>query len=675
MANNIVIVGGGYAGVLTAKKLAKKFKKDDTINITLIDKSPYHVMLTELHEVAAYRVEEDAIRASLKKIFAGRKVNVVLDKINDFDFENKKVIGDHNTYDYDYLVIAAGSKPTFFGVEGAEENAYTLWSYDDALNIRHRLDDMFKEASRMPEKKDRKKLLSFYVVGAGFTGVEMAGELAEYIPFACEKFEIDRDDVNIAIIDILERTIPNLPSKLSAKVEKRLDKMGVHVLLRTSVVGIGPDFIETVCGEEHCKSPAGMVIWAAGIESCDITGVAAQCLLAAGRNRIKTDQHLRALENKSVYVIGDNMLYTPEGSDAPVPQVVENCEHSAATCARNIAVDITGKGELEAYNPKFHGFMVCVGGRYGVARVGLPNLMLNLPSFLAMLSKHMINVIYFIQVLGWNKVWTYIRHEFFTIRNRRSFLGGHFSNRTPSFLLMPLRVWLGVVWLFEGIHKILENWLSAPMLTGFFGGANAWYDSLLGLGGGADGASSASGVAEVIDAVSSASGEVADAVTSASGEIADGAVQAGTVLMNFNFLGLFHTIFVSAKSLASSTLSDFAFKLDVPLMNWFVDNFILKSDGMQIFMQISIVILEILVGAALIGGLFTSPAALLSLILQFMFVCTTGLYLSTFWMVFAGIAVLVAGGRTLGLDYYVMPVLKKAWKKIGWVRKSYLYHD
>jgi NADH dehydrogenase len=389
------------------------------------------------------------------------------------------------------------------------------------------------------------------------------------------------------------------------------------------------------------------------------------------------------------------MLYTPEGEERPVPQIVENCEHSADTAAHNLECAITGKGQMEKYKPSFHGFMVCIGGRYGVARVGLPNMMFNLPSWLAMFSKHFINIIYFVQVLGWNKVFSYIRHEFFTIRNCRSFVGGHFSNRTPSFLLVPLRVWLGAVWLFEGIMKIVEGWMTSPKLTGFFGGAQAWYDNIVNSGGGAapDGTSGATTEASVnifshfahllyntayaADAVSAATGAGAGGGAAAEGAAQAGqaAAQVGTVIFNFNFLGLFHAFFVSGKDLASSTLSDLAFKLDVPVMNWFVNTLILPYDGVQLGMQIFIVIAEILIGLALIGGLFTFPAAGFSLILQFMFVTTTGLYLGTFWMIFAGIAVLIGAGRTFGLDYYAMPALKKGWKKIPVVRKSYLYHD
>ena len=663
----IVIVGAGYAGILTAKKLAKKFKKNDNVSITIIDKNPYHAMLTELHEVAANRVDEESIRVSLKKVFAGRKVNVKLDTVNSFDFDKKIVYGTNENYEYDYMILSAGSKPTFFGTPGAEEHAFKLWSYDDAIVIRHHILNIFRKACRIADPVERKKLLTFFIVGAGFTGVEMAGELAEYVPIITDKFEIDRNDVTINIVDILDRTIPNLPPELSNKVEKRLKKMRVNTMLNTNVCAIGPDFVETKQNGVCTRHDTYTVIWGAGIESADITGEAAKVLESAARNRIKIDPYLRSVDNENVFVIGDNMLYIPEGEDKPVPQIVENCEHSAAIAAYNIGCLINGQGEMKEYKPAFHGFMVCLGGRYGVARVGFPNHMVNLPSFLAMFSKHFINIIYFIQVLGWNKVWSYMKHEFFTIRHCRSFVGGHFSNRTPSFLLVPLRIWLGAVWLFEGIMKGLGGWFSQPKLTGFFGGASAWYDSIINSGTGgakaaADGVTAATGAADAVTAATGAGG----------GQVGE---LVGTTIMNWDFIGLFQAIFVSGKALSESAISDYAFKLNVPIINWFVDTVILSGDSMQIFMQASIVIAEIIIGLALIGGLFTFPAAAVSLVLQFMFVCTTGLYLGTFWMIFAGIAVLIGGGRTFGLDYYVMPLLKNWWKKVRVARKLYIYND
>jgi NADH dehydrogenase len=684
----IVIIGAGYAGILTAKKLSKLIKKREGISIDIIDKNPFSTMLTELHELAAGRVEEDSIRIGLRRVFAGRRVNVICDTVNSVDFENRTLFGAKKIYHYDYLVLAAGSKLTYFGIPGVEEFSYKLWSYEDAVKLREHIEGCFRKAAAA-DTEEQKKRLSFYIAGAGFTGVEMAGELAEYVPILCERYEIDRRLVTVCIVDALKRAVPILPEALSRKVEKRLEKMGVTVMFDTGVAGVGSDFIELKSGGESSRHNTDTVVWAAGIEGSDITMEAAKSLSSEKRGRIKVDKYLRSTEHENVYVIGDNMFYIPDGAEAPVPQMVENCEQSAATAAKNIACAVTGSGEMREYKPVFHGVMVSIGGRYGVGRVGMPKMMFNLPSFLAMFVKHFINIVYFIQILGWNKVASYLKHEFFTIRNCRSFVGGHFSNRTPSFLLLPLRIWLGAVWLFEGVKKVVEGWLSSPKLTGFFGGATDWWNGIINSAAGAaqnavEAVSSAteqgaaSAMEQGVETVSSAAEQgaavaqgVADAVSSATTEAA---ASTGTLIFNWDF-NLFKAAFVSGKSLADSGISDFAFRFDIPLMDRFVNHLILPHDGVQLFMQCAIVFAEILVGLALMGGLFTFPASAASIVLQAMFMATTGIYLGTFWMIFAGVAVLIGGGRTFGLDYYVMPYLKKAWKKLPFVRKLYIYHD
>ena len=491
----------------------------------------------------------------------------------------------------------------------------------------------------------------------------MVGELAEYTPILCKRFGIDREDVTIVDVDGLSRPVPILPEKLSNKVDKRLRKMGVDVVMNASVVGVGENFIKLKKNDQVTEHVAGTVIWTAGIESSELTTEIASQLASGGRGRIQVDEYLRSVDNENVYVIGDNMLYTAPGEERPVPQMVENAEHSAATVAKNIVADITKSGKQESYNPKFHGVMVCVGGRYGVARGGMAKHQINFASFFAMFAKHFINIIYFIQVMGWTKVFSYLKHEFFTIRNRRSFLGGHFSNRTPSFMLVALRIWLGMVWVFEGVMKIVEGWFVEPKLAGFFGGANSWFDSLLGR---IDPAA--------VDAAASASTEAVDTVASASTAVADAAVSTGTVIFDWN-LKLFELILVSGTELAKSTITDIAFKIQVPFVDWFVENGVLGSDGMQMAMQIGITVVQILIGLGLIAGCFTFLSSAVSLVLQAMFVTTTGLYLNTFWMIFAGIAVLFGGGYTFGIDYYLMPFLKEKWKKVRWARKWYLYNE
>ncbi len=652
----VVIIGAGYSGILTAKKLEKKVRGMGDVDIAVIDRNPYHTMLTELHEVAAGRVEESSIRIELDKVFAGRRIRFIHDTASSVDFAGKTVVGEKGRYDYDYLVIAAGSRPTYFGISGAAEHTWPLWSYEDAVRLKTRILDCFRRASSESDLRRKRQLVSFVIVGAGFTGVEMAGELAEYVPVLSDTLHVDRELVSITLLDALPRPVPNLPEKLSDKIRRRLEKMGVTVRMNARVLAVGPQDIEIEESGMTRALSAGTVIWVAGIESAGITQAAGQTLSGKGRGRLVADKYLRSVDDKSVYIAGDNLFYIPEGETNPVPQMVENCEQSSDAIAHNIFCAVTGRDtpqHMEAYKPKFHGVMVSIGGRYGVARVGSGKNMVNLPSFLAMFVKHFINIIYFIQVLGWNKVASYLKHEIFTIRNRRSFVGGHFSNRTPSFLAVPLRLWLGAVWLFEGIMKIVEGWFTSPKLSEFFKSAESWFDAIL------TGAAPAS----------------ADAVSGATGGLADEGAAAGQLLFKLDFLGLVRFIFVSGKPPASATLADYAFRFDIPLVGWMIDNIVLRSGGIQIFMQAVIVLLEILIGLSLIGGLFTTLSSAGSLVLLFLFATTTGLYLSNIWMGFAAVAFLWGAGTVFGLDYYTTPLLKRKWRRVGWVRRLYLYND
>jgi NADH dehydrogenase len=232
-------------------------------------------------------------------------------------------------------------------------------------------------------------------------------------------------------------------------------------------------------------------------------------------------------------------------------------------------------------------------------------------------------------------------------------------------------MWLGAVWVFEGVMKIVEGWMRTPKLEGFFGGAKNWFDAILGTAGAgaADTVSSATGTAGPAVAA-------ADAVSSATGAGGGEAVASvGKVLFNIDFLGLFKAIFISGKPLAESAVSDYAFKLDIPLMNSFVTNVLLAHPVLAQTLQIFIVLAEILIGLAMMGGLLTTLASLVSIVLLLMFAATTGLYLSSFWMLFGAVALLFGAGKVFGLDYYVSPLLKKGWRKIGWVRRLYIYHD
>lgn len=628
---NIVVLGAGYGGILTAKKLARKLKKETDVQITVIDKNSYHTMLTELHEVAANRVPENAIRIDLEKVFYGRNIDLIMDEIETIDFKSKSLHGQVSQYNYDYLVMGTGSKPTFYGVKGAQEHALTLWSYEDAIAIKSRILDAFRKASVAKSESKRKKLLSFVVIGCGFTGIEMIGELAEWKNELCENYSIAPEDVSLYVVDMLPKVLPLFKDKLIHKTERRLKKMGVTVLTDSIITEVKADGVVI---KDQSDITCATTIWAAGIEGNDLVeNLKDDEITKLARNRIQTDEYLRSIDHEDVFVVGDNIFYIPEGEEQPVPQMVENAEHSASLVSHNIVATIKEK-EMKTYQPTFHGAMVCIGGRYGVAQVGGKNKQYAFSGFVAMFIKHFINVIYFLQVLGFNKVWHYLLHEVFHVRKRRSFTGGHFAKRSPNFWMVPLRLFVGGKWLLEGVAKL----------------------------------------GKIVDDPTNIFLIPSKIAVSGASEVAEEVVETAKLAADAN---IFETIVFYAER-----YSTWEWALPVPefvtkIVDWSMDLMFYQPSGeftsMASVFQTGMVIMEILVGLALIAGLFTMLASIGSILMGGMIWASGMAPAEMLWYMAAGVALLAGSGSTFGLDYYVLPWLKRLWKKIKWIKKWYLY--
>jgi NADH dehydrogenase len=617
---NIVVLGGGYGGVLTTKKLASRLKKHRDVRITLIDRRPFHTLLTELHEVVGNRCEEDSIKVELSKIFAGFKnVTVVMDEITDIDFDRTELRSESNTYPYDYLVIGTGSKPTFWGTPGAEENSFTLWSYEDAIKLREHIPNMFRAAVKERNPERRAEMLTFVVVGAGFTGVEVIGEIAEYTQELCKEFYVDPSEVRLHVVDILEKVLPTLPDPLIEKAAKRLRKLGVSIDLKSKITAVEK---HAVCiGDKKLHSDT--IIWTAGVEGSDLVG--SLDLEQKGRKRIQTNDKLQTMEHDNVYVVGDNIFFIPEGETAPVPQMVENAEAAAPIIAFNIAADIRQE-EKKVYKPTFHGTMVCIGSRYGVAYVGTPKKMYQLSGFFAMLIKHMINMLYFFQICGFNKVYSYVLHEFFHVRNNRSFVGGHLAKRSPNFWLVPLRVFIGLMWTIEGVKKLITIWKDPN-------------DIFLIPAKTIDGVAAASEWVEP-----GATGEAVAAANAYAGE---------TALWVPEFM--------------------------TELVTWSMELIFFKSNGdynaLAYIFQGGMVLAEIVIGCLLMAGLFTALASIASIGMGAMVWISSMAPFEMLWYMIGSVALIGGSGSTIGLDYYVLPWLKKYYKRIPIVRRWYIYSD
>ena len=652
----IIILGGGYGGITAAKKLHREFKKKKDIQLTLIDRNPFHTLMTELHELAAARVETDSVKVNFSRIFSATSVEVITDDIKEIDFEEKRLSSNYDSYTYDYLIIGAGGAPEFFDIPGVQENSFTIWSFDDALRLRGHIDSCFRKASQEPDLDTRRRMLTFTIAGAGFTGIEMAGELIERKHTLCREFNIDENEVKVIIVETLDSILPIMPKKLQHKARKYLEKKGGEIITGAPVTGAEEGKITISEGREIVGDT---FIWTCGIHGSEFTsrlpltkGQTAQgeCSYASSegihgmsgcrleederyivgeRGRILVDDHMKSVDFDAVYLIGDIIWHLE--NEKVLPQIVETALQTAETAAYNVIADINN-ADKKKFTSNYHGFMVSIGSRYGVARV----MGISLSGFFAMGMKHLINLHYLFSIAGFNGIWRYLRHEILDVKERRSFLGELFAYKIPNYWAVPLRLFLGVKWLLEGITHIKEGWIN----PGEEGLANVW-----------TGAIKLPGVSfETADAASSATGQAAaDAASGvAAGAAAEGAAQAA---------GHYSEPLIEA----------------LGIYTWCAEHILSASPLLAFLLQAGVVLGQVAIGLALIGGLFTFPAAVVSLGFSVMFIASGWGNPELLWYIAASIVMLGGAGRGLGLDHWVMPWIKKRWNSTGLAKKTYLY--
>ncbi|WP_140443540.1 NAD(P)/FAD-dependent oxidoreductase, partial [Listeria monocytogenes] len=395
---NIVLIGAGYAGVHAAKKLAKKYKKDKDVNITLIDRHSYHTMMTELHEVAGGRVEPTAIQYDLRRLFNRTKVNLVTDNVTHVDHDKKVVTTEHGSYPFDYLVLGMGGEPNDFGTPGVGENGFTLWSWEDSVKLRNHIEETVTKASREQDVEKRKAMLTFVVCGSGFTGIEMVGELLEWKDRLAKDNKIDASEIKLVVVEAAPTILNMLERRDADKAERYMVKKGIEIMKNAAIVEVKPESIVLKSGEEL---PTSTLIWTAGVRANSDTKDYGMESARAGR--LKVNQYMEAEGLKDVYVVGD-LAYFEDEEGKPTPQIVEGAEQTALTAAKSIIVEMSGTGEKEPFQGKYHGVMVSIGAKYGVAHLGG----MHLSGWFAILMKHMVNLYYFFGIRSGYYMWQYI---------------------------------------------------------------------------------------------------------------------------------------------------------------------------------------------------------------------------------------------------------------------------
>lgn len=358
----VVIVGGGFGGLEVARRL-----ESAPVEILMLDRHNYHTFQPLLYQVALGSLESESIAFSLRKNFGGQK---------NFRFriaDVKKVNAEKNTIDttigeitYDYLVIATGSTTNFFGNKEIEHYAMPMKSIPEALNLRYLIFQNLEEAVLKKVKEERIPYLTFVLVGAGPTGVELAGAIAEFRNHVMEKDypELKKEDVKIYLADFLPRVLGPMSEQASNAAHDYLQNLGVELLLNTKVEGYDGHQI-TFEGGKVIETKN--VIWSAGVMGVVPEGIDKNKLERG--NRIRTDNICRVDGSSNIFAIGDvAAMITPETPKGH-PGVAQVAIQMGDNVGKNIAHLIRGEAtEPFKYNDK--GSLATIGRNKAVADLG-----------------------------------------------------------------------------------------------------------------------------------------------------------------------------------------------------------------------------------------------------------------------------------------------------------------
>lgn len=621
----VLVLGAGYGGVHVAKKLAKRYKKNDNVEITLIDKNPFHTLMTELHEVAGGRVHPESVQIELSKIFHRTKVNVVTDYIQKVDTDKKEVTTTFGKYEYDYLVVGTGSEPAFFGVPGVKENAFTLWSFEDAIKIREHIEAIFKAASKERNEKKRKEMLTFIVAGSGFTGIEMAGELLEWKSRLSKEYNVDPKEIKLFVVEALSTILNMLDRNQAAKAERYMIKHGVELLKDSPIIEVTPNSIKLKSGQEI---PTNTLIWTCGIQASQ---EAAEYGLERGRaGRLITNEYMQSADKENVFVVGD-ITYYEEQQGKGTPQIVEAALQTGDTIVKNIEASIEKK-EMTKFKSNYHGFMVSIGGRYCVANLSG----MKLSGFFAIIMKHLVNLHYLWGVNGINACYLYLIHEFFSIEDKRSVMRGHLSSKGNRLWLLPLRLFIGCLWVLEGLKKLYGE--STWAQNGF---------SSISKGIGKDSWIVWGNMKMPFDWLQVAAGTGASEAASSGTSNTAAAVTSQPVPILSNMPGFYRAIM----------------------------HVMIPNAEVAIWFQRMVVFMEIGIGLALLAGLLTFIASAASAFLVVNFILSAMGGWDTLWYFFGAIALMGGAGRIFGLDYWVIPWISDRMGKWWLGEKTPIYRQ
>ncbi len=360
MYKKIVILGAGYAGMRVATQL--EYKMGD-FKIILIDQNSYHTEKACLHEVVTGYRKPESIIYPIEDCLNKQKGRFIQDKVIEINKEENCVTLEKNgKINYDYLVVALGSEAKTCAIKGLEENAFTLSSLEEAVKINEHIKKQIK--SYLQGKRDKTKL-KILVCGAGLTGIELLGLLAEQMPKYAVKYGFSENSYEILCLDCAKKLLPNFSEKLSEYALNYLTYMGIKFITEAEIKEVKKDSIEYIKDGKNCEINAGTIIFTIGTRVGDIVSEAG---LSKKGERVKVKDDLTVEGYENIFVLGDlAWLKNPQANQAYQANAQIALE-MASTCARNILKKLAGK-ETESFVYKSEGLVCSLGNTNAVAEL------------------------------------------------------------------------------------------------------------------------------------------------------------------------------------------------------------------------------------------------------------------------------------------------------------------
>lgn len=379
---NVLIIGGGFAGLNAAKTLANK--KD--INVTIVDKRNHHLFQPLLYQVATAGLSPAEIAAPIRSILSGyNNVSVVLDHITNIDLNQKKASSDKSTYSFDYLIMACGANHSYFGNDQWQDFAPGLKTLEQATEIRRRILMSFERAETTKDLELQKALLTFVVVGGGPTGVELAGSIAELSRVTLSKDfkNIDPSKARVILIEAGQRLLAGFNKSLSDKAQRSLEDLGVQIWTNSRVTNISDEGVEA--GKDHIHTKC--VLWAAGVAISKLTQQIDSEKDKAGRLIVEKDLSLKQYPN--VFITGDMSAFKQGDKFLPglAPVALQQGRHAA----KNI-LNIQNNKKTKDFKYKDKGMMATIGRNKAILQ--RDNLKMN--GFIAWLAWLMVHIYFLI---------------------------------------------------------------------------------------------------------------------------------------------------------------------------------------------------------------------------------------------------------------------------------------